>query len=555
MVIQRKRLGDLMIETGIISQEQLNKALGVQKVSGERLGRIFLDLGYITEERMVEVLEFQLGVPHIELAQIEIQPEVLKKVPVAIAEKYKVFPVKQDGRFLMLAMTDPTNLYAIDDVRMAAECEVTPVIATERDVLRAISKYYGVNELVEKAVSRLRIEETPTAELQTADDAPIIGIVNSLFLQAVRERASDIHIEPQGENLRVRFRVDGVLREVCCFTANIQAAIISRIKIMAGMDIAEKRLPQDGRIFLNELGPTVDIRVSSLPTIYGEKMVMRILDQRAVVLDMEKLGFSSGNLTRYRRLYQHAYGMILVTGPTGSGKTTTLYSSLEELNDLQQNIVTLEDPVEYRLAGINQVQVNARAGLHFSTGLRSILRQDPNIIMVGEIRDNETADIAVRAALTGHLVMSTLHTNDAPSTITRLIDMGVPPFLVASSILGIVAQRLVRLLCPHCKKPYQLKPDSPERFFLGLDASEPVTLYQAQGCTECSSTGYRGRISIHEVMVINEEIRTLISQSASTDQIRSAATANGMTSMLDDGIQKILQGLTTVKEVMRVSQG
>jgi type IV pilus assembly protein PilB len=554
MLNNRKRLGDLLIEARLITKEQLDKALTVQKKTGERLGKVLINLGYITENNIIEVLEFQLGVPHVELAGMVITREIVATIPVALAERYQIIPLKKEGRRLTLAMVDPTNFFAIDDARMASGCEVEPVIAAEREIMRAISQYYGVNDLVEKAVNQLKPEEAVAmSQVQTADDAPIIGIVNSLFSQAVRERASDIHLEPQEKTLRVRFRIDGVLREVASFTRDIQAAIVSRIKITGGMDISERRLPQDGRIKITEAGRDIDIRVSTLPTILGEKVVMRILDKQTVILDVGKLGFSAYNLQIFRRLYTQSYGMILVTGPTGSGKTTTLYSTLGEINTISKNTITVEDPVEYRLDGINQVQVNPKAGLTFALGLRSILRQDPNIVMVGEIRDTETADIAIRAALTGHLVLSTLHTNDAPGAITRLIDMGIEPFLAASSILGVLAQRLVRCICQECKTSYTPVRDSLERLFLGIAPEQPLTLHQGTGCTACGFTGYKGRMGIHEVMPVTPAIRELITKRASADEIAIEARKQGMLSMRQDGISKALAGHTTVEEVMRVA--
>lgn len=554
MIKTRKRLGDLLIEAGLLTPEQLEKALSVQKKTGERLGRVLSHLGYITEESMIEVLEFQLGVPHVDLANLAINREVAATIPVALAERYQVIPIKKQGKEITLAMVDPTNFFAMDDVRMITGCEVQPVIAAEREIMRAIDQTYGMKELVEKAVNRLRPEDgISTLEIQTADDAPVISIVNSLITQAIKERASDIHVEPQERNVRARFRVDGVLREVVNFPKHTHAAIISRIKIMSEMDIAEKRMPQDGRIKVHEQGREIDLRISTLPTILGEKVVMRILDKKTVILDIKGLGFSSDNFTRYRQLFSHSYGMVLVTGPTGSGKTTTLYSTLMEVNSIDTNIITVEDPVEYRLDGINQVQVNHKAGLTFANGLRSILRQDPNIVMVGEIRDAETADIAIRAALTGHLVFSTLHTNDAPGAVTRLIDMGIEPFLVASSVLGVVAQRLVRLVCPDCKQFYTPEPDSRERLFLGLEPAAAVRLFRGAGCSRCGYTGYRGRMSIHEVMPVTAAIRELINKRASSDEVAALARAEGMRTMREDGISKALEGLTTIDEVMRVA--
>ncbi len=555
MVITRKRLGALLLESGLISQAQLDNALTVQKQTGERLGKTLVNLGYITEHAIIEVLEFQLGVPHIELSTMTVDPEVAACIPAALAERYQIVPLKKEGKKITLAMVDPTNFYAIDDVRIITGCEVYPVIAAEREIVQAINESYGVREIVEKAASKIRVDDTLADEVEAADDAPAVSIINSLISQGIKDRASDIHIEPQDKNLRVRFRIDGVLREVVTFPRHTHPSLISRVKIMSEMDIAEKRLPQDGRIKVNESGRDIDIRVSTLPTILGEKAVLRILDKLSVILDINGLGFSADNIDKYRRFYSQPYGMILVTGPTGSGKTTTLYSTLTVVNKPGENIITVEDPVEYRLDGINQVQINPRAGLTFASGLRSILRQDPNIIMVGEVRDGETADIAIRAALTGHLVFTTLHTNDAPGAITRLIDMGVEPFLTASSVLGVVAQRLVRVICPDCKQAYTPEPNSPERLFLGRGPDDKLTLHRGTGCLRCGQTGYRGRLAIHEVMPVTPAIRELITRRASAGELSALARQEGMTTMREDGIAKALAGKTTVEEVMRVAYG
>lgn len=552
--MKRKRLGDLLIETGLINQEQLDKALDIQRKNNQRLGKVLSDLHYISEEAMIEVLEFQLGVPHVDLSTMCIIPTIAALIPVALAERHQIIPIKKQGKKITLAMVDPTNFYAIDDVRMVSSCDVEPVIATEKDVMRAIRESYGVQDLVDKAVNKIRTDDGNLSDtMQTADDAPIISLVNSLISQGINDMASDIHIEPQEKTLRVRFRIDGMLREVGSFPRDIHAGIIARIKIISEMDISEKRIPQDGRIRIREAGRDVDVRVSTLPTIMGEKVVMRLLDQKAVILDINKLGFSAKNRAIYSKLYSQSYGMILVTGPTGSGKTTTLYSTLITVNSPTKNIITLEDPVEYRLPGINQVQVNPKTGLTFASGLRSILRQDPNVVLVGEIRDTETADIAIRASLTGHVVFSTLHTNDAAGTITRLLDMDVEPFLVASSVLGVIAQRLVRILCPECKKTYQPAPDSLERTFLGVAPTEPLTLYRRSGCSRCDNQGYRGRMAIHEVLVINATIREAINRKASSDEISKLAIQQGMTTMREDGIEKALAGFTDIQEVMRVA--
>lgn len=552
--MKRKRLGDLLIATGLITQAQLEKALELQKKNKKRLGKVLSELNYVSEEAMIEVLEFQLGVPHVDLSNICIMPNIAALIPVALAERHQIIPIKKQGKKITLAMVDPTNFYAIDDVRTISSCDVEPVIATEKDILRAIRESYGVQDLVDKAVNKVRTDDINLSDImQTADDAPIISLVNSLISQGIKDMASDIHIEPQEKTLRVRFRIDGMLREVESFPRDIHAAIIARIKIISEMDIAEKRIPQDGRIKIREVGRDVDVRVSTLPTIMGEKVVMRLLDQKAVILDINKLGFSAQNQEIYHKLYSQSYGMILVTGPTGSGKTTTLYSTLLAVNSLTKNIITLEDPVEYRLPGINQVQVNLKTGLTFANGLRSILRQDPNVVLVGEIRDSETADIAIRASLTGHVVFSTLHTNDAAGTITRLLDMNVEPFLVASSVLGVIAQRLVRVLCPECKEVYHPASDSLERIFLGVTPTEPLTLYRGTGCSRCNNQGYRGRMAIHEVLPITAPIREAINRKASSDEISNIAINQGMLTMRQDGIQKALTGLTDIQEVMRVA--
>jgi len=554
MLNNRKHLGELLIEANYLRQGQLEQAVSVQKRTGERLEKILINLGYITEASMMKVLEFQLGVPFVNMVAMDISHEIAATIPVSLAERYQVIPIKKEGRKLTLAMADPTNFFAIDDVRLVSGCEVEPVIAAEREIMRAINQSYGVQDLVEKAVNKLKADESDsTTEVQLTDDAPIVSIVNSIISQAIKERASDIHIEPQEKSLRVRFRVDGVLREVVTFPRHAHAAIISRIKIMSEMDIAEKRLPQDGRIKVQEFGREIDLRVSTLPTITGEKIVLRILDKNSIICDITGLGFASHNLTRYRKLYSQSYGMILVTGPTGSGKTTTLYSTLTEISTPSKNVITIEEPVEYRLDGVNQVQINHKAGLNFANGLRSILRQDPNVVMVGEIRDAETADIAIRAALTGHLVFSTLHTNDAPGAITRLIDMGIEPFLVASSVLGIVAQRLVRVICPECKQKYVPEVGSLERQFLGSNSGREIVLYRGAGCSCCSHTGYLGRMAIQEVMSVSSAVREAINRQVSNDILATLAAQEGMISMRDDGIAKAYNGLTTVSEVMRVA--
>jgi len=553
MISNYKRLGDILIEAGLLTEQQLEKALAVQQQTGERLGTILINLGYVTEQSMIEALELQFGVPFVDIRQVPVDKEAIAAVPMALAQRWQVLPLAKQGKKLRVAMADPTNFYAIDAIRLATGYEVEPVIGAEREISRAIQEVYGVRETITQALTQLRADDN-ASERSTiaADDAPAVNIVNLIISQAVKQQASDIHIEPQENNLRVRFRIDGLLREVFSFPVYTHASIISRIKIMSELDIAEKRLPQDGRMKVHEAGRDIDIRVSTIPTILGEKAVLRILDKQTGVFDISRLGFSIENFRLYKHLYTQPYGMILITGPTGSGKTTTLYSTLVELNTPDKNIITIEDPVEYRLTGINQVQVNPKAGLTFSSGLRSILRQDPNIVMVGEIRDQETADIAIRAALTGHLVLSTLHTNDAAGAITRLLDMGIEPFLVTSSVLGVVAQRLVRTICPHCKRPDNTEV-SIDRGLLEAKTAAMPPLYRGEGCRHCHQTGYRGRMAIHEVLVINSKLRELISRRAASSELAAAAKQAGMRTMWQDGLQKAMAGLTTLEEIRRVA--
>lgn len=549
----RRRLGELLVDATLISLQQLENALILQKQTQERLGEILLHLGYISEEILIQFLAIQLNIPHIFLENVVIVSEVTSLIPQNFAERYTLIPIeKRDGK-LTIAMADPTNLYALDDARMISGLDVVAGIATKQEILRAIDASYGIQTLVTKASNMIVNECNDINDIKSTDDAPVIRIVNTIITQAIREKASDIHIEPTDTMLRVRFRIDGELREIFSLPVKIHAFLVSRIKIMSALDIAEKRLPQDGRIRYKDSARKIDLRVSTMPTIIGEKVVIRVLDLSTVVIDVQKLGFSKENLNIYTKLYQQSYGMILVTGPTNCGKTTTLYSTLVGLNTMNRNIITIEDPVEYHLYGVNQVQVNTKAGLTFVNGLRSILRQDPNVIMIGEIRDSETANIAIRAALTGHLVFSTLHTNNATGAISRLIDMGVEPFLVASSVLGVLAQRLVRIICAECKKAYTPDADSPERTLLGKFYHPKIVLYRGRGCPACGDTGYQGRLAIHEILPLTKDIRELIDQRASTDQLKAAAIKTGMTTLYDDGIEKVLNGYTTVQEVMRVA--
>ncbi len=560
---QRQRLGDILINNGYITPNQLEEGLAEHRRTKRPLGEILVKKGFLSESVLIEVLEFQLGIPHVILAKRKIDPEVLKLVPEQIARKYHVFPIEKQGNHLALAMLDPTDVTAFDQLRLTLKIDLTPFIVVEEDLNRAINQYYGVSSSFQEVFKDLDIEmneQAPEAESDTSqavDEAPIVRLVNLIITQAVKEHVSDIHIEPTDGELSIRFRVDGKLKQFMTSPKNTQSTIISRIKIISGMNIAEKRIPQDGRIQTKVENAPIDIRVSSIPTIFGEKIVMRLLFKNNILARLESLGFLPDSLEKFRAIYKQPYGIILVTGPTGSGKSTTLSSVLNELNSREDNILTVEDPVEYQIPGVNQVQVNNKAGLTFASALRSFLRQDPDIIMVGEIRDQETAQIAIQAALTGHLVLSTLHTNDAPSTITRLIDMGVEPFLVASTLIGVLAQRLVRGICPGCKTQYRLEPS--DVYFKIVQDNLPdrdpdkLTFYKGTGCRQCNSTGYARRLAIHEILLLNQEVRSIVSRSASFGELREAALRAGMRTLLQDGLIKASEGRTTIEEVVKVA--
>ncbi|TAL21960.1 MAG: type II secretion system protein GspE [Nitrospirae bacterium] len=555
MVLKKKFLGEMLIEAGAITSEQRDKAMQEQKRLGKRLGEALVGLGFITEEVMAKALSSQMGLPFKELRFASIASGVVDMVPEALARKHKVFPLEiKDGR-LILAMADPLDIFAIDEIKRIVKMPVDAVVITESELLKALDKHYrGEMEEVIKAADVYSPEKEKiiaTAEAMT-EDTPIVKLVNTVLTQAVKDRASDVHIEPYAESLRVRFRIDGKLHDIMSPPKHLHAGMISRVKILSGMDIAEKRIPQDGRFPINIEGRQFDIRSSTLPTLHGEKIVMRLLEKTAGLpqLRLSELGFSEPLLSSYENLITKPYGFILSTGPTGSGKTTTMYSSLRNISAAEKNIITVEDPIEYNLPDINQVQVNPKAGLTFASGLRSILRQDPDIIMIGEIRDVETASIATHAALTGHLVLSTLHTNEAVGAIARLIDMGVEPFLITSSLIGVLGQRLIVRVCPYCKESYTGEEDILKR--IGIKGK--ILLHRGKGCSECRFTGYLGREGLFELLVITEGIKRLIVEKAPASEIKTQAIKEGFRTMREEGLLKVVEGITTLEEVMRVTQ-
>jgi type IV pilus assembly protein PilB len=590
------RIGELLLKEKRISAEQLQEALNYQRTNGGKLGANLVKLGYVKDEEITALLSKQYGVPSIALNQFEIDPAVVKLVPAETARKYQIVPLSRAGATLTIAMTDPTNVFAMDDVKFMTGYNVEPVVASETAVLDSIDKYYGVGttpsekpkaggpvvqtntppgESALEAASR-SLEDLPTmldnvggdvevmeeleeisAEMLTrqGEEAPVIKLVNVILMSAISKGASDIHIEPYEKEYRVRYRIDGILYNIMAPPLKMRDAITSRVKIMSKLDIAEKRLPQDGRIKIrfsdNGQQKDIDFRVSCLPTLFGEKIVMRLLDKGKLMLDMTKLGFEPESLKKLETQIMKPWGMVLVTGPTGSGKTNTLYSSIAKVNTSETNIMTAEDPVEFNLLGVNQVQVRENIGLNFAAALRSFLRQDPNIILVGEIRDFETAEIAVKAALTGHLVLSTLHTNDAPSTINRLMNMGIEPFLVASSLNLVCAQRLVRRICVNCKVDEEVTPPALEQIGFTPDQAKSVKPKKGTGCEKCNKTGYKGRVGLYEVMEITDELRELILVGASALELRRKAIEEGMITLRGSGLRKVTEGVTTIEEVLR----
>ncbi len=548
-----KKLGEALIEEDILTQSQLEEVLKEQKITGEKLEEILLRKGLINSEELKRIRARVAGVATFDLSNYIIDPEVIRLIPEDIAIRYKVVPVFKIENTLTVAMTNPNDVFVIDELGRITRCVIEPVLADEISIRKAQEQYYGTAGAIQDILTSLGKEKLTEVEKLGAD-SPVVKLVDFLITQAVQENASDIHIEPEEKFVGVRYRIDGILRRRFSLPKAAQPAIISRVKIMAGLDIAEKRLPQDGRILMKVGGKDIDLRVSTCPTVYGENIVLRILDKSSMIIGLEKLGFPEKELKIFEELISQPYGIILVTGPTGSGKTTTLYSALQKLNKDEVNIMTVEDPVEYQFPRMRQVQVNPKAGLTFASALRSFLRQDPDIIMVGEIRDLETVEIAIQAALTGHLVFSTLHTNDAPTAFTRLIEMGVEPFLVSSSILGVLAQRLVRKICERCKE--ECIPSSQLLQDLGLKEEEfsKIKFARGRGCKLCNTSGYKGRTGIFELLKVTPQIRELILNRASADQIRELAKTQGMRTLRETAIEKLLAQITTPEEIMRVTQ-
>ncbi|QGM29739.1 type II secretion system protein GspE [Bacillus sp. N3536] len=546
----RKRLGDLLVESNVISNQQLEYAL-THKSREEKLGDFLIKENLLTEQQLIEVLEFQLGIPHVNLNQYSIEPELIQLVPKELAKRTYIMPLKKDRNKLLIAMADPMDYFAIEEVRMATGCQIETSIAAKDDIYRTITKYYDLQESMDQALIDMSPKEIENDTQITDEDSPIVRLVNQIVANGVAQRASDIHFDPQENDLRVRYRVDGMLKSERSLPKYMQNVVLARIKIMGNLNITENRIPQDGRIKLTVNMKAIDIRLATLPTIYGEKVVMRILDLSSALNSLGKLGFNDRNLTAFSKMIERPNGIVLLTGPTGSGKSSTLYAALNQLNDENVNIITVEDPVEYQLDGINQIQVREEVGLTFAVGLRSILRQDPDIVMVGEIRDLETAQIAVRASLTGHLVLSTLHTNSAVESVSRLKDMGVEPFLLSSSLVGIVAQRLVRKICRDCGE--MKAPNEREKEIFAERGIQIEQIRKGRGCPACNQTGYRGRLAIHEVLVVDEFVKDLILTSKSPSLIKEHMKKTGFSSLLEDGLLKVKAGLTTTEEVLRVA--
>lgn len=551
----KKRLGEILIDALVITEDVLQKALILQKETGEKLGEVLVSKGFTTNEQIVNAIKQQLGIPLVNLDTINVRQDIIDIIPVSIAKKYEAIPIDIVNGFLLVAMSDPLNYFAIEDIRISTGYNVKTAISLRNSLLDNIEKYYGKSRAQEAAQNynknfstrRIEIEEEIIDEVA----APIIKFLNTIIENAILYSASDIHIEPDEKEMRVRYRVDGVLREIMRTDINMISAVVSRVKIMANLNIAENRVPQDGRISFKIKQKDIDLRVSTVPTISGEKIVMRILDKSNFSMELQKIGLENEDLLKLARMLSNPYGIILVAGPTGSGKTSTLYSMLNVLNDVSKNIITIEDPVEYNLSGVNQMQVNTKIGFDFANGLRSILRQDPDIILVGEIRDEETAEISIRSALTGHMVLSTIHTNNAVGTISRLADMNIKPFLISSTLVGVIAQRLVRKICPSCSEEYIS--DEREAKILGLDKA--VKLKRGKGCSLCNNTGYKGRIGVFEILEIDRDIKNLIDNNVSESEMERLAEQKGMNILRKSCIKKVLQGITTIDEMLRVTYG
>jgi type IV pilus assembly protein PilB len=566
-----RRLGDLLVAEGLVKEEQLRQALAEQKGKADKLGSILVRLGFISEEQLIGFLSRQYGIPSITLTNLDIDGETLRLVPSNLAKKYEVLPVKRIGGTLTLAMSDPTNVFALDDVAFMTNLQILPVVAPQAAITKAIERAYddttaapsmtdmmseitgdtGSVEVLDDEQAGAQVDVFELKE--SADEAPVVKLVNMVLVDAIRKGASDLHWEPYEKVFRVRFRIDGVLHEMLSPPKRLEPAIISRLKIMSNLDISERRLPQDGRIKLRYGAREIDFRVSIMPTIFGEKAVLRILDKESLQLDLTKLGFDPWSYEKFNHAIHQPYGMVLITGPTGSGKTTSLYSAISTINSPEHNIMTAEDPVEYNLKGVNQVQVNEGVGRTFAGVLRSFLRQDPDVILVGETRDLETAQISIRAALTGHLVFTTLHTNDCPSTVARLVDMGVQPFLLSSALLLILAQRLGRRICKDCQEGFDGHEDDLVPYGHVAQGLGKVTFYKGKGCQTCNFTGMKGRVAIYEVMPVTADLRTVILKNGSTSEIREMAQTHGMKTLRQSGLMKVIEGTTTVEEVLRVT--
>ena len=561
MAKEKKTLPETLLEIGLLTAGQLKEAQREEKETGQPLRRVIVQKGFISEDDLVAFLSSNMNLPRIELASYIIEPEVISLIPEELARKHQIVPVFKIGNSLTCAMFDPLNIFAIDEVRNKIGFDIDPAVATEKEIKRALDEYYSAKGNIQDIIKtidkeRLGLKEGQELELkklqEISGEAPVVRLVNLMIMQAVHDAASDIHIEPDEEDLKVRCRVDGILHDYPAIPKYLQSALSSRIKVLANLNIAERRAPQDGQFQMKMENRQIDIRVSAVPTIYGENLVLRLLDRGTIILSLSELGFAKDVQDKYEKIIRRPYGIILVCGPTGSGKTTTLYSSLHLINSKEKNIITIEDPVEYRLSGIRQTQLDPKAGVSFSAGLRSMLRQDPDIIMVGEIRDKETAEIAIQAALTGHLVLSTLHTNDAAGAVTRLIDMGIEPFLISSSLNAVLSQRLIRLVCKDCKEEYSPSEEVLKK--MGLAGQRDIKFARGKGCMRCKDSGYKGRIGIFELMIVDDKLRALIASKAPREEIKRSAESAGMLSLKEDGFNKVKERITTLEEVLRFTQ-